>query len=121
MPECEICGKKRGLVRAVVEDTVIYVCEDCSSFGKKIAEPRPITKIEETPIEDILIDPSYATIVRLKREALNMKIEELAKKINERVSTIKRIEQGRMHLDAKTAKKLEKVFGIKLIMDYEKK
>jgi uncharacterized protein (TIGR00270 family) len=118
---CEICGKKRGFIRTFVEDTVIYVCEDCTRFGKRLAEPRPMTKREEKPIEEIMIDPSYATIVRLKREALNMKIEELAKKINERVSTIKRIEQGRMHLDTKTAKKLEKVFSIKLIMSDEKK
>lgn len=119
MQECEVCGRKGVLTRTLVEGTVLSVCSKCSGFGSRVPEVRPMTRKEEMPIEEVSIDPSFATIIRLRREALGLKIGELAKKINEKESTIARIEQGKMNPDVKTAKKLEKALEVRLFINEE--
>ena len=119
MPECEICGKHTDELYTIeVERAILQVCKQCSSKGKFIAKvkeeekPKQIIVVDEQPIEE-LVD-NYDELVKKRREEAGLTQEELAKKINETLSTIKKIENGHLHPTEKTAKKLEKLFNIKL-------
>jgi putative transcription factor len=118
--ECELCGKK-ATAKAKIEGIVISVCENCAKLGERVLEAKPV-QMREKPkikIEETTIDPNFAKIVKETRESLGIKREELAKRINEKLSVIERIEHGSRPTD-KIARKLEKVLGIKLL-DYEEK
>ncbi len=119
MPECEICGKyTEELYTIEVEGAVLQVCKECSTKGKfiaKVKEEKPrkeIIIVNEQPVEELVDD--YDKIIKEKRREMNLTQEELAKKINEQLSTIKKIENGDLHPTEKQAKKLEKLFNIKL-------
>ncbi len=119
MPECEICGRYTDdLYTIEVERAILQVCRQCSTKGKFIAKvreekkPKKIVIVNEQPVEE-LID-NYDELVKKKRKEAGFTQEELAKKINEPLSTIKKIENAQLHPTEKTAKKLEKLFGIKL-------
>jgi len=123
---CEICGKKiiGKPIRVKIEGSIMDVCVDCSKFGKiqrQITEkpkkpPRRISRGIE-PIYEILED--YNMIIREAREKRGWSREDLAKKINEKVSVIHRIEAARMEPDIKLAKKLEKILNIRILEKFE--
>jgi putative transcription factor len=130
MVSCDMCGKKieKG-IKARIESTDMSVCENCAKYGVVLGnigsskssnsnnsfQNKPYKKkvIREEVEEDII--SNYGKIVKTAREKLNLKQEELAKKINERESLIHQIESEHLKPSIATAKKLEKFFGIKLI------
>ncbi len=96
---CDMCGKETDLVIALIENTELNVCENCSKFGKvkrKVHISTPIQKskkIEKEPEEVTKrIIKGYGNLIKDAREKLNLKQEEFAKKINEKVSLIHNIE-----------------------------
>ena len=123
MPNCDMCGKETGMLfRTLVEGVQLNVCKGCSSFGKVLEQVKVIEKAKKTvtvkPEEPETIEivvPEYAEIIRKARERLNLKQEDLAKKINERASLIQNIERDRFKPSMHLAKKLEKFLHIKLI------
>jgi len=123
MTECKICGSKKANRKARIEGAILTVCEDCVKFGEEIKTPevkvvkRSLPKIEET--EEIL-KPNFNEIIRNSRQKMKLKQEDLAKKINEKMSTIKRLEEG-WEPPLNLIRKLEKFFNIKLIEKPEEK
>ena len=123
MGECELCGSKDANKKTKIDNAVMTVCEECVKFGEEIKPPevkiikKQIPKLEES--EDIL-KSNFNEIIRKSREKMNLKQEELAKKINEKPSTIKRIEEG-WEPTPNLIKKLEKFFNIKLTEEIEEK
>ena len=121
---CELCGKQRELVLALVENIEMKVCSDCSKFGKvlrDIKEAEEEKKIEE---EEELVDgivEDYSKIIKDKREKMGMKQEELAKKLNIKESIIHKIETGVLEPNSELAKRLENFLRIKLITQYNVK
>ena len=121
--ECELCGSKKANRKARVEGVILTVCEDCVSFGEEIKPPKvrrlkkQMPKIEES--EEIL-KPNFNEIIRDSRERMKLKQEDLAKKINEKLSIIKRIEEG-WEPPPNLIRKLEKFFNIKLTEKPEEK
>ena len=121
---CEICGKRRNLVEAVIEGTMLSVCSECAKFGKTVLiqkrEPeRKIPRkihIEENP--EIII-PEFPILIKEAREKLNLKQKELAEKIAEKESIIHQLESGHMKPTISLARKLEKALSIKLIEIYK--
>ncbi|MEM7819959.1 MAG: multiprotein-bridging factor 1 family protein [Candidatus Aenigmatarchaeota archaeon] len=114
--ECELCGKDTELIKAKIEGAVVSVCKKCSKLGEVIIEAKPI-KIKEKPkvmIEETTIDPKFAQIIKNARESMKLTREDLAKKINEKVSVIENIEHGMRPTD-NTARKLENALRIKLL------
>ena len=117
---CEICGSETKSFKTIVtEGTRLNVCPRCASHGTVVSSPqsrstfrRPTYVREETVPE--LLD-GYGKTVRTAREKRGWKQEEVARKINEPESLIHRIETGRTEPSVKTAKKLEKLFGVKLL------
>jgi len=113
------------LFRVKVEETILEVCEDCSKYGELI-ETRPIrvVRVRRMPKlkedETIIID-NYGKKIIEARKKINLTREEFAKKINEKESMIKRIENEEMRPSDKLIEKIEKFLEIKLKVLYEKK
>lgn len=115
---CEMCGKHDNLVDILVEGSVLSVCKKCMKYGtiiKKssiaIKKPKEI-KLEE---EREFITSEFPDKIKNAREKLNLTQEDLAKKISERESIIKQLEQGHMKPTFSLAKKLEQYLKIILI------
>jgi len=123
MTECELCGSKKANRKAKIEGVILTVCENCVNFGNEIKPPeikvvkKYVPKIEEP--EEIL-KPNFNEIIRTSRERMKLKQEDLAKKINEKLSIIKRIEEG-WEPPSSLIRKLEKFFNIKLTEKPEEK
>jgi putative transcription factor len=123
MPECELCGSKKANRKAKVEGVIITVCDECVKFGEEIKLPefirtkKDLPKIEE--VEEVL-KPDFNEIIRSSREEMKLKQDDLAKKLNEKLSVIKRVEEG-WEPTPNLISKLEKFFNIKLTEKSEEK
>ena len=123
MSRCDLCGKEKDLVIALIENTELNVCKNCSKFGKVKRKTNIFTpiqkskKIEEELEEEITerIVKGYGKLIKDAREKLNLKQDEFAKKINEKVSLIHNIESEHHEPSIKLAQKIEKFLKIKLI------
>ena len=117
---CDICGKDRPLVRAIIEDVSLDVCSECSDYGDVIKEKR-FVDIDRKPRFEILelIVPDYSERIRNKRMGLGLTQKELSLKINEKESIINSIENGRLEPELKLARKLERCLGLKLVVVHE--
>ncbi len=117
--QCELCGSNKNLVKALIEDSTLNVCIDCARFGKIIStqkQEKVIPKYKENKQEEIeLIINDYAKLIKNAREKLNLKQEELAKKISEKISVIHSVESGHLEPEINLAKKLEKFLNLRLI------
>lgn len=110
---------------------MLNVCENCAKFGKVVADVREkkyIEKIQKKkqkekkakPLisEDELIQSvvgDFSKIIKEKRESLGLKQEDFAKKINEKVSLIHKIETDNFEPSLSLARKIEKFLRVKLI------
>ncbi|RLE47070.1 TIGR00270 family protein [Candidatus Woesearchaeota archaeon] len=128
MPTCELCGKKAELVTAIIENTEMNVCKQCSKYGKIIKKPKQAKKIKEQKektkekpeiIETIATD--YSQKIRNTREKLGLTQKEFAEKLHEKESIIQKMETGHFTPSLSTARKLEKALKIKLIEEIEDK
>ncbi|MGE0792651.1 MAG: multiprotein bridging factor aMBF1 [Candidatus Woesearchaeota archaeon] len=124
MASCDMCGKDDRLIKVKLEGTIMNVCTSCSKYGEKINETnfksKSYFKKMESEIEEVLVS-NYSTLIKNSREKLNLKQEDVAKKINEKESLIHQIESGSITPRLVTIKKLEKFFNIKLIEKIENK
>jgi len=129
---CEICGKKIvGFpARVSIEQSVLLVCKDCSKFGTKIdrttakklesASPKPgsrklaVKPQKKDRFEEFILVENYGELIRKARENAKISREELAKRLGEKESVIRRIESGEMYPTAALTVKLERLLKIKL-------
>ncbi|MEK6952188.1 MAG: multiprotein bridging factor aMBF1 [Nanoarchaeota archaeon] len=123
---CEMCGKHDNLTDILVEGSALSVCKKCTKYGTlinktavsiSIKKPREI-KLEE---ENEIISLEFPNRIKTAREKLNLTQEDLAKKISERESIIKQLEQGHLKPTFSLAKKLEQYLKITLIESNEPK
>lgn len=116
----------------IIEGAKLTVCGECSKHGKIIYEeakpktdllkPKPIfsnipsKKPAETTwdITQELVE-DFGAKIRYAREKLGLSHEELGKKLNEKVSVIKKIETGKVKPDNVLIAKLEHTLKIKLL------
>ncbi len=124
--ECEICGEEirgRGYT-ILVEGSEVIVCAKCKNYGtkdvsktiqhdvvrivkKKKPSIKPITFTEE------LVE-NFNEIIRREREKRGWSQKELAKRIQEKESLIRKIENAEITPEKEIIEKLEKIFNIKL-------
>ena len=125
---CELCGAEGRLFKAIVEGTELAVCEECAKHGKVLEEVRePIVeekkaeRVVEEPEEEVIqaVVPDFSEKIRMKREELGLNHEDFAKKISEKESIVHKLETGEFEPPIDTAKKLERILGIKLIEGYK--
>ena len=133
--QCEICGTeiKGRPAKVNIEGSELEVCSKCAQYGTSVetrtqpkqqvpgktttakkTEKKPYpkkTKFEGPTYE--LVD-GYDQIIRDTREQLEWTQEELAAKIKEKESLIKKIERGEIVPEDSVRKKLERALNIQL-------
>lgn len=122
MEECEVCGKKfDDLYLVDIEGAQMIVCGSCSK-GKEILQefsnresPEPKFRRSEKRDQYEVVE-NYGQLIREARNVLALPSKVLAERINEKESTLVRVEKGEALPDDRLAKKLEKALGIKLII-----
>ena len=122
--DCEICGRKEGaMFYILIEGARMSACGNCSRGAKVIGKigsvidertRTPTTVIEYKEKETEIVD-NYGKIIKEARMKRMIEIEDLAKSINENAAYLKHIENQKVMPTLKTAKKLEKEFGIRLV------
>ena len=126
MSECNLCGQEYGqLNKAEVEGTIVDVCNNCLRFGRKIEVPQQIYKIKKKidfkslEQEDILIVSGYGEKMKKARESLGLSRVQLAEKMKEKESVIKRLEEEKMEPDEKLMIRIEKLLGVNISEKYQ--
>ncbi|MHA1456147.1 MAG: multiprotein bridging factor aMBF1 [Promethearchaeota archaeon] len=123
-------------IKVIIEGAKITVCQNCAQHGKKIEKKTPSTpqrKVEQfkkmsntksirsriEPQRELEIVEDYTIKIRKVRQSLGLNQDQFAQKLNEKPSLLRRIETGKVKPSIKLAKKIEKVYGIKLITTSE--
>ncbi len=134
-----MCGKKVPKTQKVMIDgAILNVCDECAKFGTPVIKkneyrhvdsikvsmpekhdpvyvPKPAKPRPRRNDDNMEIVEDYAELIKNARERLAMSQTDLASKIFERKNVISSIERGDLMPDIKTARKLEKILGIKLL------
>jgi len=135
---CEVCGRKiyGKPYNVIIEGAKLIVCSECSKHGKVILEvekPQPTVqraasakpkapltlkaqqkKAPET-LESFELMEDFNVKIKQAREKLGLSHEDLGKKLNEKVSVLRKIETGKMTPDNALARKLEHELKIRLL------
>lgn len=125
MPLCEMCGTEQDRLRPVsVEGSRLMLCDRCARFGEEIRPPKarspslpgtpqrtPTQRVRETEYD---LAPDFPLRLRRAREAMGWKREELARKINEKLSVLEKLEKGRMRPPDALVSKLERTLQVRL-------
>lgn len=136
--QCEVCGRRIAgkSYKAIIEGARLVVCSDCATLGSiswEMKTPKPIkpsTKIQrpqkkqlktskkqQSPLESTLeLVEDFGTHIRRAREAQGLSHEELGKKLNEKVSVLKKLESHKMRPDNRLAEKLQHALKIRLLV-----
>lgn len=117
MSVCEICGKEAEVSKISLEGSTTNACISCSRMGKKLPkikfkESKKTFGQQEDPEEII---QNFSEIVKEARRKKGLNIKKLADIINEKESTLQRVETNKFTPSFSLAKKLEKQLNIKLI------
>lgn len=122
MDECEVCGRKSDeLYQVSIEGAQMIVCASCA-HGKEILQEfsnkeEPEQRVfKKGPREELQIVDNFGSIIKRAREALGLPHKVLAERINEKESTLVRVEKGEHLPDDRLAKKLERELDIRLIV-----
>jgi len=134
---CEVCGCRINgkSYNVIIERAKLTVCIECSRLGKpyyEASKPKiAVSRLKGTPmplrvqtkkLQAPTVDTSFELVehfdakIRQAREKLGFSHEELGKRINEKVSLLRKIETGKMKPDNRLAKVLERALKIKLIV-----
>ncbi|MDE1852030.1 MAG: TIGR00270 family protein [Candidatus Micrarchaeota archaeon] len=122
MADCEICGRDTVAQNIIeIEGAQMSVCINCAR-GKKVIEridptPEPEKKGWQRPRssqdERDIVD-NYGSLIRHAREGMGLSLKVVAEKINEKESTLLRVEEEKMRPSDALVKKIERELGIKL-------
>jgi len=122
--QCDLCGSNSELFRAEIEKTLMNVCKRCLKFGRQIRTENKfninniINKIKSREEEIFILKEDYNILLKLGRERLGLSQEDLAKKLNEKLSLIQKVENKEIKPNDNLIKKLEGFFNIKLTENY---
>lgn len=113
--DCEVCGQRiiGKPYRVSIEGVVVLACEQCSSLGYRLKEVDRAAAAEELFDMPELVE-EYPRLIRRARERLGLKQEELAKRLLERVSVVKKLEAGNLRPDERLIRKLQRVLKVQL-------
>ena len=142
--ECEVCGKKTKFPTTAVkiEGAEFKACSECTKLGTVIEKrapaqtgkaygtpaptrygtngdaPKPRQKNYFAGLENELVE-DYDMLIKKAREAKGLSQEDLALKIKEKASLLKKIERKEIHPEESVMVKLEKELGIKLTESFD--
>ncbi|MGC8547266.1 MAG: multiprotein bridging factor aMBF1 [Thermoplasmata archaeon] len=137
---CELCGKEiKHYHEVIIDGATMKVCDECAKYGKEVRQPSSfqiprITKVVvQSPVSNPIAHPpmkkrtprelidddepvlDFGKIIKKRREELGMSQEELAVKLQEKKNLLAKIEREEIKPDKATAKKIEKILGIKIM------
>jgi uncharacterized protein (TIGR00270 family) len=126
--ECDLCGKPAA-AKATIEGAQLTVCNACAKHGTNVrmlpqqqkaptrrsiavATPEPLAREEliETVRKDV------GKLLRQHREKLKLNQEQFAAKLQIRASTYNHYESGAALPDITTARKLEQVLKVPIVV-----
>lgn len=135
---CEVCGRKifGKPYKVIIEEAKLTVCNECSKHGKiyyeeekpkaapqlkpkaTLPSSRIQAKMPQEPTVDTNIElaENFDAKIRQAREKLGLSHEDLGKKLNAKVSLLRKIETGKIKPDNKLVTKLEHILKIKLLV-----
>lgn len=136
MAECEMCGKKVGTRRYMVEGTVMNLGLECAKYGTPMDAPAPagsqaavqqgLERRAQRMVsrsvyegEAWVVVEDYGSRIHKAREAKGLSHEQLGNKVSARIPELKHIEAGKLRPGDDLAKKLEKELGIILLEKVE--
>jgi putative transcription factor len=120
---CNLCGRDYPrLNKAEVEGAIVDACDKCARFGIKILEPEyKVTTVSFSKMDVVEFAENYGEMIKRYRESHDMTREEFAKRLSEKISVIKRLEDETISPDVKLMKKVEGMIGMKLADNYRAK
>ena len=126
--DCDLCGRTGEMYKAVIEGSEMTVCSPCTQYGETIGKIRtepPSKKAKKQNLKTVhkeeseLFVTDLGEIIKRKREQMGLNQKQFAVKIAEKESILKKIEVGQLFPTIEKARKLERLFGIKLIEEVE--
>ncbi len=117
---CEVCGRRKAVKQVLIEGAVLNVCSVCARDGKEITshfqhQQRGSTTPRTTTELDIV--DNYGRIIKSRRKEMGLTLKEAARQLNEKEGYLDMIEAERTLPSIRTARKLEKFYGVKLIVE----
>lgn len=138
---CELCGREiKHFHEVIIDGATMKVCDECARYGREVRQPvsHPPQKMpgNQVPVKRVspfpppaapkrkvpreLVDDDepvldFGKIIKKRREELGMSQEELAVKLQEKKNLLAKIEREEIKPDKATARKIEKVLGIKIM------
>jgi len=135
--QCEVCGNRIAgkPLKVIIEGAKLIVCAQCSKLGRicydepkherLMARPRkmlapPTAQMKKT--QAAVVDTTQELVenfdvkIRQAREGFGLSHEELGRRLNEKVSLLRKIETGKMVPNNRLAKMLERALKIQLIV-----
>jgi putative transcription factor len=113
--DCEVCGRG-ARSKARIENVAVAVCERCVALGQEIKVPARAPKPKPLPPElEQVLRQDFASVIKRSRERAGLTQEQLAQRLNEKTSLIRRIENG-WEPSLALIRKLERFFRIKLTL-----
>ena len=144
MQYCDICGSAvpEGSEYVLeIEGAVLVLCERCAkpyltmrsvkvlktpsqsaqqTQGTRRAGPAPRSAVSRRAREEELtIVENFAELIRSAREALGLSRDALAQMVGLKESVLRRIESGQLMPDLETARRIERVLKIRLVVPAE--
>ena len=135
--ECEMCGKKVGTKRYMVEGTVMNLGLECAKYGTPMDAPAPVgtqasmaqglarreermssRNVYDGGDQSVMVE-DFGPRIHKAREAKGLSHEQLGNKVSARVPELKHIEAGKLRPSDAVAKKLERELGITLFEKVE--
>lgn len=127
---CEVCGREiRGPpFRKVIEGAKVIVCAQCAPFGDSEWSPakpkpqvssKPTKRSEFDVLEKLTLVEDYGERIRQARQKASMSIEELARKLSEKESVVKKLEKQELVPTDELIKKIKNVLKIDLLEPME--
>jgi len=140
---CEVCGREilGQPQRRIIEGAKLTVCGRCAAFGKSdwsptrtvpvgpaptpLGQRNPIPRTPRPPRNDVdsieqseLIE-EYGAQIRKARQRLGLTEKDLAMKMQEKESVVKKLEKEELTPDNKMIAKIRRVLGLNLVEHIE--
>lgn len=142
MPTCEICGRETRSTREIsLEGARLQACSRCEKLGEptRRLKPSSSTTASRQPIprqprlhpqrqkpsrprrseRELVAVEDFSQLIRTAREKQGMSQRDDANKLHERTSIIAKLEGGKMSPTITLARKLERLFKLRLLEEAE--
>lgn len=124
MVACEMCGKDvPTLNNAVVAGTQMKVCSSCLRHGNSIEEKvepsKTFYKKKKAQAIELAVVDNYASMINSELSKRSMNVQQLARAINIKESSLNKYLSNKIKIDVLTAKKIEKYLELSLTKEVE--